>query len=218
MLSHTHTHTVRYAVMYSVGVCIDWAPLRFICRFLAAKFVILRNWWVLLAAASVPLPLDAALPGLAPTAPGRHFINMQQATCECCALSSHPISPGLNQFHPSRSPHRTQTMPFNAALRGCVCVCVRWLVYCGACPPSPSPFPSARLHLSKWVSFSWCRVSSCSPDDNVDFCLPQQFALNSQLSSPPRTRPLACSVIYVGSFVVDFISTCYLSPGAYEAC
>lgn len=84
----------------------------------------------------------AVLPKLAPTAPGRHFINMQQATCECCALSSHPISPGLNQ---SESPHRTQTMPFNGALRVSVCVCalarVLWSL--------PSSFSSARLHLSK---------------------------------------------------------------------
>lgn len=109
-----------YAFMlYGVG-----EPLRVICRFLPAK---IRN---------IEKLMSAARTCAGSAAWQRHFINMQQATCECCALSSHPISPGLNQLQPSESaaPHRTALRQCHLmAYCVCVCACVCWLVYCGLC-------------------------------------------------------------------------------------
>lgn len=119
---------------------IDWKPLRFICRFLAAKFVILRNWWVLLAAASEPFaaPYHAALRCVALCCPSLPRQRLAGTSLICSRRHANAVRCQVTQFHPVSTRARAHT-----ALRQChlmahcvwVCVCVRWLVYCGPCPP-----------------------------------------------------------------------------------
>lgn len=208
---------IPYTIIYIYCIYLpNFVALRFVCRFCCCcccyfffrffRAYQIRNIEKLMSASNTTR-LTSCLAVAVAVAATSLICSRRHANAVRCQVALCP-APVVKSYITN-----TQTHTHTHTKCHCVCVCV----HC-------EPFVW-RLHSLKWVSYSWLAVwlADCRSfivvlplaNDNVDSCLPPQFALNFELNQ--QTRPDQTSPCIL-AIVVGIYKTLVTSHQVHRGC